>query len=293
MTRTSSKGNGTPRHTSVFNAASVGQYGPDPDRVRTWSGQRQQSVAIAAEQRLKPRQDAIAREVDVMNRGGMHVGVKRVMHARNALGLALRHHGSLLDVTRNAAKGCVGHRDRTQKLVKAQEVHLHGAGSRVEDRARAMIECVHAFNTLQSRWAEDAPVFYRKIEFAELENATKSGKFRRKPDSQYRFTGFSMSESSPFHTHRPITLEVGQGALLYRPYPVMYTLFEVRSGNDIEEIDSPKSARLIQECEVRIPDGALVNLAEVKVIAYTRRMAPDDMVTLNGKNSMLKALEPR
>ena len=276
----------------VFNVASVGQYGPDPGRIRTMDGRRQLCEVIAAEQRLEPRQEVIAREVDVMNGEGMHMAVKRVMHARNVLDRALQHHGSLLEVTRNVAEECVGHCDRAEKLVMAQEVHLRAAGPKVMDMARSVVEIVRAFNTMQPRWAEAAPEFFRKIELAELENAIKSGKFRRKRGSQYRFTGFSMNPRSPFHDERLLTLVVGQGALRYRPYPVMYTLFESRSGHDIEEIDSPKSARLIQECEVRVPGGARVNIAEVVVKANFERMALDDITALLGKSHLLKRLEP-
>ncbi len=276
----------------VFNVASVGQYGPDPGRIRTRSGRRQLRAVIAAEQRLEPCQVVIEKNIGIMRSIGMYRAAELVWDAKDKLDTALEPYGSLLDVARIAAGDCVGHRDRAEKLVMAQEAHLRAAGPKVMDMARTVVELVRAFNTMQLVWAESVPVFYRKIELAEILNIIKGGKFMRRLHSQYRFTGFSMNQRSPFHTHRLITLVVGQDALHHGPYPVMYTLFESRSGNDIEEIDSPKSVRLVQECEVRVPDGARMNLAEVAVKADFERMTLDDIIALSGKIHLLKRLQP-
>ena len=56
-------------------------------------------------------------------------------------------------------------------------------------------------------------------------------------------------------------------------YHVEYYVFRARLSGDHEEIDSPKVAMDAHECEVRLPDGALVDPSGISVVARKNRMS--------------------
>lgn len=273
--------------------ASIGEDRPNASRIRTGAGQVQLRLAIAAEEAIGSRQEEIAAEVRIMGQGGMRVAVERVMSAKRDLDAVLGGHNIFHVVARDAAMGHAERRGRTRAIVAAQEELLLCAGAEAMRRARILVERIRAFNTLQPEWAAGANSLVRRVEVAEVTSAVKDSKLRRPRGSKYRFVGFSINGVSPYHHDRPVTMVAGPGALLAPLHPVMYTLSEVRAEWDVEEIDSPKPVRLIEECEVRVHDGTLANLAEVNIRTHAGRIMPEGAAALEGVRHAFGSLEPR
>jgi len=74
------------------------------------------------------------------------------------------------------------------------------------------------------------------------------------------------------HERNEVKMAIRRHAVLSSVYPVEYYVFRARLSDDREEIDSPKVARNARECEVRLPDGALVDPGGIRVVARRRRV---------------------
>jgi len=247
----------------------------DPTREVTAAGTAQARAVREAELLIGASVEDAWREIAVMRRIGMVASAERVRAAVKALSVALMYHGSLDGAAEAAAKGCA--RDdpgRPRKIVAAQWELVRSAGPGAIMAARRVVARTRAFNALMAEWARAAGEYRRDGSAAEAAAAAGAREFVRRGNGRYGFTGLTVNLKLRQHEENQVKMTIGRHAILSSVYLVEYYVFRARLSNDHEEIDSPKVAINAHECEVRLPDGALVDLGGVRVVARRSMMNP-------------------
>ena len=246
----------------------------DPAREVTMSGTTQTRVAREAELWTGASADDTWREMATMRRIGMLASAMRVLAAVGALNAALMYHGKLEDVAEAAAKGLAeDDPGRPMAIVSAQWKLVQGAGHGAVVAARRVVVRTRAFSALMKEWANAAGEYGRDGAAAEAMAAAEGKKFVRRCGGKYGFTGVSANLRLKQHEKNEVKMIIKRHAILSSVYPVEYYVFRARLSGDHEEIDSPKVAMDAHECEVRLPDGALVDPSGISVVARKNRMS--------------------
>ena len=247
----------------------------DPAREVTMAGTTQTRVAREAELWTGASADDTWREMATMRRIGMLASAMRVLAAVGALNVALMYHGKLEDVAEAAAKGLAqDDPGRPMAIVSAQWKLVQGAGHGAVVAARRVVVRTRAFSALMKEWANAADGYRRDGGTAEVVTAAKRKKFARRSNSQFGFTGMTVDPDLEQHSKNQVKMTIKRHAILSSVYPVEYYVFRARLSGDREEIDSPKAARNAHECEVRLPDGALVDPSGISVVARRSMVDP-------------------
>ena len=247
----------------------------DPAREVTMAGTTQTRVAREAELWTGASADDTWREMATMRRIGMLASAMRVLAAVGALNAALMYHGKLEDVAEAAAKGLAqDDPGRPMAIVSAQWELVQGAGHGAVVAARRVVVRTRAFSALMKEWANAAGEYRRDGDAAEAMAAAEGKKFVRRCGGKYGFTGVSANLRLKQHEKNEVKMIIKRHAILSSVYPVEYYVFRARLSGDHEEIDSPKVAMDAHECEVRLPDGALVDPGGISVVARKNRMDP-------------------
>jgi len=248
----------------------------DPAREVTAAGTAQTRAVREAELLIGAGEEETRREIAVMRGIGAVKAARRVLAAVRGLDTALMYHGSLDEAAKAAAEGCArDDPDRPWKIVAGQWELVRGAGFGAIATARRVVACTRAFNALMAEQANAASEYRRDGSAAEAAAAAAARKFVRRGDSQYGFTGVTVDPNLAQHAENEVKMEIRRHAVLSSVYPVEYYVFRARLSGDREEIDSPKVARNAHECEVRLPDGALVDPSGIRVVARMGMIGPE------------------
>lgn len=245
----------------------------DPVREVTAAGTAQIKAVREAELLAGASAADARREIDAMRGAGMGASVERVRAAVVALDTALMYHGLLEEAAKAGAKKCaIGDPHRAGAIVAAQWDLVRSAGPGAIMAARRAVARTRAFNAMMVEWANAAGVYGRDGSAAEAAAAAEAKKFSRRGDDQFGFTGMSVNLKLRQHEKNQVKMTIRRNAILSSVYHVEYYAFRARLSNDHEEIDSPKVAWNAHECEVRLPDGALVNPGGISVVARRSMM---------------------
>jgi len=248
----------------------------DPAREVTAAGTAQTRAVREAELLVGAGVEDTWREIAVMRRIGMVASAKRVRGAVRALNIAIMYHGSLDGAAEAAAEGrAADDPDRPRAIVAAQWDLVRGAGFGAIAAARRVVVRTRAFNALMVEWANAAGEYRRDGSAAEAAAAAQARKFVRRSGDRYGFTGMSVNLHLRQHAKNQVKVTVKRHAVLASVLHVEYYVFRARLSNDREEIDSPKVAMNAHECEVRLPDGALVDTGGIRVVARRSMMSPE------------------
>jgi len=247
----------------------------DPAREVTAAGTAQTRAVREAELLIGVGEEETRREIAVMWGIGAVKAARRVLAAVRALDIALMYHGSLDETAEAAAKGCArDDPDRPWKIVAGQWELVRGAGFGAIVAARRVVVCTRAFNALMAEQANAAGEYRRDGSAAEAAAAAAERKFVRRGGGKYGFTGVTVDPDLAQHAENEVKMAIRRHAVLSSVYPVEYYVFRARLSDDREEIDSPKVARNARECEVRLPDGALVDPSGIRIVARRGMMSP-------------------
>jgi len=245
----------------------------DPAREVTAAGTAQARAVREAELLTGAEVGEAWRELAIMRGIGTAEAARRVVAAVAALDVALMYHGSLDEAAEAGAEGCAqDDPDRARKIVAAQWELVRSAGFGAIVAARRVVACTRAFNALLAERARAAGEYRRDGSAAEAAAAVEAKKFVRRGGGQYGFTGVTVDPELSQHERNEVKMAIRRHAVLSSVYPVEYYVFRARLSDDREEIDSPKVARNARECEVRLPDGALVDPGGIRVVARRRRV---------------------
>jgi len=250
----------------------------DPAREVTAAGTAQTRAVREAELLVGASTEDTWRELAVMRRIGAVASARRILAAVAALDTALMYHGSLDEAAEAAASGCAqDDPGRPRKIVGAQWDLVRSAGPGAIIAARRVTARTRAFNALMAEWANAADEYWRDGSAAE---AAEAKKFVRRGGDQYGFTGVTVDPDLAQHAKNQVKMSIRRHAVLSSAHPVEYYVFRARLSSDREEIDSPKVAVNARECEVRLPDGALVDPGGIHVVARKSMVNPGVQVGL-------------
>jgi len=253
----------------------------DPAREVTAAGTAQARAMREAELLVGASAEDTWREIAVMRGIGAAAAAERVRGAVRTLNISLAYHGSLDEAAKAAAGGCAqDDPDRPRKIVAGQWELVRSAGHGAIMAARRVVARTRAFNALMVEWANAASEYRRDGSAAEAAAAAEAKKFVRRGNDQYGFTGLTVNLKLRQHEKNQVKMTIGRHAILSSVYLVEYYVFRARLSNDREEIDSPKVAMNAHECEVRLPDGALVDTGGIRVVARRSMMNPNSQVNL-------------